>query len=154
MIRWLAIATLSLSAAACDDSDVGDECSGMDVPVESGATSEGDIQRAQGSEIVEYDATFPCSSAVCVASLGRGAFCSSECRTDDHCPQPFACRTILTELDPTSLPEEVGAMLEQTYCVWRECVSDDDCGDRATYVCAKVEELSLGGELVRMCDWR
>ena len=154
MIRWLAIAGLALGAAACDDSDVGDDCSLMDVPIESGATSEGDVQRAQGSEIVEYNAEFPCSSTVCVASLGRGAFCSAECKTDDHCPQAFECRNILTELDLESLPDDVAAMLEQKYCIWRRCNADKDCGDEFEYVCAKVEELSLGGEIVRMCGWR
>ncbi len=152
-MRVLVLAAVA-GALACDNSDVGDECSDMVVPVESGATSEGDVQRSQGSEIVEYNAEFPCTSTVCVASLGRGAFCSAECKTDANCPEAFECRTILTELDPATLPEEVAALLEQRFCIWRECNVDEDCGDEFEYVCAKVEELSLGGTIVRKCDWR
>jgi hypothetical protein len=153
MSRLTAVLLL-IAPAACESSDVGSECTGMVVPVKSGATSEGDVQRSEGSEIVEYNAEFPCSSTVCVASLGRGAFCSAECATDDHCPQAFTCRTILTEVEPATLPTEAAALLEQRFCIWRECRTDKDCGDEFEYICAKVKELSLGGEVVRMCDWR
>jgi hypothetical protein len=142
-MRVLAILVALLAAAACDDSDIGQECTGMDIPVPSGASAEGDVLRAQGSEIVEYNAEFPCQTTVCVATLGRGGYCSQECTKDTHCPKAFECRTVM----------DMGPFAEQHFCVWKQCSRDEDCGDPYEYICAKVAELSLG-EVVRVCDWR
>ena len=135
----LAVAWLS----ACADSDIGKECTGMQIPDPGGASSEGDILRAQGSEIVEYNATFPCSTTVCIATLGGGAYCTQECTRDEHCPPAFSCRAVM----------DLGPFAGETFCAWKECGSSNDCGDPDTYACTRVEELSLG-TIVRLCDWR
>ncbi|OGR12744.1 MAG: hypothetical protein A2341_18375 [Deltaproteobacteria bacterium RIFOXYB12_FULL_58_9] len=129
--------------AGCQDDDIGVDCKGMDIPVESGATSEGDVMRAQGSEIVEYNAEFPCQTTVCIATLGRGGYCTQECTRDEQCPQAFSCRQVM----------DIGPFADSKYCSWKECENDDECGDPYEYACAKVEELSLG-EVVKLCGWR
>ncbi len=136
---WLALA----AAVACTETDIGKECTGMVVPDPGGASAEGDVMRAQGSEIVEYNAQFPCATTVCIATLGRGAYCTQECTRDEHCPPAFECRTVM----------ELGPFAEQTFCAWKQCRASGDCGDPDTYACTRVEALSLG-EIVRLCDWR
>jgi hypothetical protein len=137
--------TLTLAAAliACEDNDIGRECTGMVVPVPSGGSSEGDVMRAQGSEIIEYNAQFPCSTTVCVATLGRGAYCSQECTRDEDCPSAFECREIMS----------LGPFAGQQLCAWKRCTSSGSCGDPDEFICSRVEELSLG-EIVRLCDFR
>ena len=71
-----------VTTMACEETDIGKECTGMVIPNEGGATAEGDVKRAEGSEIVEYNTAFPCHTTVCVATLGRPGYCSQECRED------------------------------------------------------------------------
>ena len=129
--------------AACETNDVGDTCTGMTLPTQNGATTEGDVVRAQGSEAVEYDTAFPCSDIVCVATLGTSPYCSKECVEDANCPVAFRCRTVVT-YEPFA---------QRKYCVWRECKRDQDCGDPWTIQCKKVPELSLVTPFT-VCAWR
>lgn len=129
--------------AGCRNDDIGNSCPEMKVPDKGGATEEGDVLRAQGSEIVEYNAIFPCESAICVATLGRGAYCSSECSRDSQCPEAFGCRAVM----------DVGPFAGKTYCTWKECKTDDDCGDRDRFMCTRVPEQSLGN-VVNLCGLR
>ena len=123
--RFLPLLLLLAVLAGCDDTDIGETCTGMVIPTEGSATSEGDVMRAQGSEIVEYNTEFPCESTVCVATLGRGGYCSEECRADANCPSAFTCRVIM----------EMGPFAEERYCAWRECEFSEDCGDVDKYSC-------------------
>jgi hypothetical protein len=135
----LALALLT----ACETNDIGQECTGMTIPTQNGATSEGDVLRAQGSEAVEYNTTFPCSDIVCVATLGTKPYCSKECVADVNCPVAFQCRTVM----------DYGPFATRSYCVWRECKRDQDCGDPWTIACKEVPELSLNTPF-KVCSWR
>ena len=144
MIRRLPMLLLvALAAGACEDNDIGEVCKGMVIPNDGGASSEGDVMRAEGSEIVEYNTEFPCESTVCVATLARGGYCSRECRKDANCPSAFTCRVIM----------DMGPFAEETFCAWRECEFSEDCGDIDKYACTEAPELSLG-EVIRLCSFR
>ncbi|MBI5508684.1 MAG: hypothetical protein HY903_08015 [Deltaproteobacteria bacterium] len=134
---------VAVLVAGCETNDIGKECAGMSIPTQSGATSEGDVFRAQGSEAVEYDTAFPCADIVCVATLGTKPYCSRECATDRNCPLAFECKTVMT----------YGPFAERQYCVWRTCERDQDCGDPWTIACKEVPELSLNVPF-KVCGWR
>jgi hypothetical protein len=141
-------------AAGCETNDVGKTCGCdpkavdtaaecMSIPTQNGATTEGDVVRAQGSEAVEYNTAFPCSDIVCVATLGTTPYCSRECVSDHNCPVAFQCRTVM----------DYGPFAARKYCVWRECRLDPDCGDPWTIACKVVPELSLNTPF-KVCSWR
>ncbi len=140
-MRRLALAWLWV-AAACETDDVGKPCPGLVIPTEATASNEGDVMVAQGSRVVEYNTDFPCRDIVCVATPGRDAYCSRECAGAGNCPSAFACEVVT----------DYGPFAERTYCVWRECADDGDCGDPNTYTCEEVPELTLE-ETVMWCDW-
>ncbi|MBI3180471.1 MAG: hypothetical protein HYZ27_12470 [Deltaproteobacteria bacterium] len=137
-----ALAAVALVAAACETDDVGKPCPALEIPTEAAASNGGDVMVAQGSEVVEYNTDFPCRDIVCVATPGRGAYCSRECATDGNCPSAFACEVVM----------DFGPFAGRTYCVWRPCTDDADCGDANTYTCEEVPELTLE-ETVMLCDW-
>lgn len=142
-IPYVAVVVGALLVTACSESDIGSDCPSVAVPTPNGASTEGDVVRTQGSEIVEYDAQFPCESTVCIATLGKTPYCSKECSTDAQCPDAFECRQVM----------ELGPFAERKYCAWRECVSDSSCGDRDDTVCEPYAELSIGNP-VSFCAWR
>jgi hypothetical protein len=125
-IRWTPWVVLVLGGVlACQKDDIGIPCVGMNLPNAGGSTSEGDVIRAEGPEIVEYNVNFPCDGVVCVATIGSGGYCSKECTEDRECPQAFVCRTV----------QDYGPLADRKYCVWRQCKTDADCGDPWTMTC-------------------
>ncbi len=124
---------------ACSGGDIGQECTGFDVP--NPGTGEGGAGsgQSQGSEIVEVNVEFPCESLTCVATVGRGGYCSRECGSDSNCPKGFTCASVTL----------VGQFKDQTFCRWAECESNDDCG--GGQICELVDELSLGTDVVKQC---
>lgn len=134
---------LPLVACTAQSEDIGHGCPNMVVPVQGVATTVGDDRRAEGSEVVEYNTDFPCQDIVCVATLGRGSYCTRECRSDANCPQAFECRVIMT----------YGPFAERKYCAWKQCQKDTDCGDAWVNACTDVPELGLT-ETVKLCEAR
>jgi hypothetical protein len=129
--------------AACTKDDLGNPCPQMVVPHQGKATTNGDLERTEGSEVVEYNTEFPCRDIVCVATLGRGSYCTHECDSDADCPRAFVCREVTKE----------GPFVKRKYCVWRACQTDEDCGDPWVMACSVVPELGLTEE-VRLCELR
>jgi hypothetical protein len=134
----------------CTTDDIGKECVGMNVPNPGGSTSEGDIIRAQGSEIIEYNTNFPCDDIVCVATIGSGGYCSRECASDDNCPPAFRCRSVMAD----GVLADRNPLSDRKYCVWRECSVDQDCGDPWTLACKQVVEEGAAGSSFRICASR
>ena len=128
---------------ACDTDDIGTQCDGMIIADTGHATTAGDVMTSRGSEIVEYNTEFPCETTVCIATLGRGGYCTRECSTDSNCPAAFKCREVMS----------MGPFAGETFCAWKECKFSEDCGDVDKYACTEVEELSLG-QIVRLCTLR
>lgn len=144
MSRRLAIALLiGALTPGCEQEDVGSACPDMDVPNQGEATLDGDVRRAEGSEVVEYNTAFPCDDIVCVATLGRGSYCTRECAGDEYCPQGFECRVVMT----------YGPFAGRRYCTWARCDSDGDCGNPWLNACTAVPELGLT-EPVKLCESR
>lgn len=137
----LLLATTGLVLAACDSGDIGDVCDGMVVP-DSQAPG-GDPTRTEGAELVEYNVLFPCDEPVCVATLGRGAYCSKECDRNGQCPTGFECREVM----------QLGPFAGRNFCVWSVCAVDSDCGNPWVAGCERVAELSLNGD-VKLCKRR
>lgn len=142
-VRHTVSIALAAMLVACVADDVGTVCDGMEVPFESGATFEGDVTRAQGVEIIEFNVEFPCEDPVCVATLARGAYCSRECSNDSHCPDGFSCVAVMN----------IGPFEGRTFCVWKECNAPSDCGDPWVMGCEVVPQLSLQNE-TRLCGFR
>lgn len=128
---------------ACETNDIGQPCPNMEVPNPGSATTDGNVARTEGSEIVEYNVKFPCESIVCVASVGKGAYCSKECTSSGECPGGFECRAVM----------DYGPFTNETFCVWRECTKDTDCGDPWVMGCKKVKETNVGVPL-SFCEFR
>lgn len=141
--RWLCLVVTGLFVAGCESDDIGDACPQMVVPIPSGATEEGDVLRAQASEIVEYSVEFPCEHSVCIATLGKTPYCSKECSKDTHCPTAFECRSVM----------DMGPFSNREYCAWRQCVDAEDCGNPFEYSCEHSPELSLGKN-VGLCSFK
>lgn len=133
----------ALAAGGCTESDVGQACPELEVPHQGEASTEGDVKRTEGSEVVEYNTAFPCEDIVCVATLGRGAYCTRECSTDANCPTAFTCRELIN----------TGDFAGRKFCAWKECEQDDECGDPWEMACTEVPELGLT-EHVKLCQRR
>ena len=135
---------LVLSLVGCyATGGVGDPCEDLEVPPTNTSEIDGGLATSQGFDIVEKDTSFPCDGVICIATVGRGGYCSRECVSNDDCPNGFEC-AIATSLGPFA---------NQTFCVWTRCEQDTDCGDPWLFQCETVPELSLAGE-VKLCGLR
>jgi len=123
---------VAVAGSGCETTDVGKACTGMKVPYPGGATSSGDVINAFGSQIVEYNASLPCESGICVATIGNGGYCSRMCSHDSDCPQAMQCAEVMTQ----------GPFANNTYCIWRQCQTDADCGDPWTIGCKPIVPYS------------
>ncbi|MEE8408607.1 MAG: hypothetical protein V3T05_03285 [Myxococcota bacterium] len=143
-VAALVLACVAPTLVACDTDDIGTICEGMVIADPGHATTDGDVMTSRGSEIVEYNVTFPCENTVCIATLGRGGYCTRECSIrGSNCPSAFECREVLS----------IGPFAGETFCAWKECTFSEDCGDVDKYACTEVKELSLG-KIVRLCALR
>jgi hypothetical protein len=143
MRRLVLLSLLPLAGCAVDNEGIGSACPQMVVPFQGDATTEGDVRRTEGSEVVEYNTEFPCQDIVCVATLGRGSYCTRECRTDANCPEAFECRAVMS----------YGPFEGRKYCTWKECAKDTDCGNAWINACTQVPELGLT-DTVKLCEAR
>lgn len=141
---WLAVVVMG-----CETGDIGTPCPEMDLGGEQptspadGNADDGSVVSVRGNEAVEYNVEFPCTSAICVATLGRQPYCSRECDDKMQCPDGFSCRRVMA----------MGPLAGRTYCAWKECDNHGDCGDPWSLACTRVLEESLADE-VRVCSWR
>ncbi len=142
-MRHLVLLLPLLAACAGQGEDIGLACPEMVVPQQGEASTEGDLRRTEGSEVVEYNTDFPCQDIVCVASLGRGSYCTRECRSDANCPDAFECRVVMT----------YGPFASRKYCTWKTCQEDTDCGNGWINACTEVPELGLT-ETIKLCEAR
>ncbi|HSI04247.1 MAG: hypothetical protein ACAI38_05230 [Myxococcota bacterium] len=142
-MRHLVVLLIPLLACAGETEDIGLACPNMVVPFQGEASTEGDLRRTEGSEVVEYNTEFPCQDIVCVASLGRGSYCTRECRSDANCPQAFECRVVMT----------YGPFEDRKFCTWKQCQEDTDCGNAWINACTVVPELGLT-ETIKLCEAR
>ena len=78
----------------------------------------GDPTLSNTQEVVGQDASFPCEQLICVASGGRGGYCSGKCLDDAGCPAGFECSVVQT----------LGTFANIKYCVWKQCTKRQDCG--------------------------
>jgi hypothetical protein len=129
-LRFCLAVCAQLFAVGCDSTDVGKPCPGMDVPNTGTSTTQGDVVIAQGAQIVEYSAAFPCDSGICVATIGANppGYCSALCTSDKDFPRAMGCAPVMTQ----------GPFANNTYCVWRRCQTDADCGDPWTIDCKPI----------------
>jgi hypothetical protein len=142
-VRTLVLLIALSLMVACQNHDIGADCPDLEVTNPGGVTEEGDVERSQGQQAVEFNTLFPCNSTACVATLGRGSYCSEECASNVNCPDGFSCEHVIT----------AGPFTERKFCVWKICNEDADCGDPWTVECALVPELSVE-EPVKQCRWR
>lgn len=110
-------------ALGCETSDVGTDCpmDDLNAGTEEAPTS--------SPEVVEINTLFPCASLTCVSTDGRAAYCSRECRRDSNCPPAFNCEQVIS----------TGPLSDRSYCIWRNCKVDFECGDVNTYACERDE---------------
>lgn len=106
---------------ACENDDLGTFCPMEVTPIEQPT----DPLDVSFPSVVEVNTRFPCDALVCVSTLGREPYCSRECVSDSNCPSAFVCETV-TELEPFA---------ERSYCVWRPCTVQLECGDTSRYDC-------------------
>ncbi|MEO1171576.1 MAG: hypothetical protein AAFX94_05930 [Myxococcota bacterium] len=118
-MRSWGLALLVLTASACSEDDIGTEC-----PIDDLDASEEETPTSN-PEVVEVNTQFPCESLTCVSTDGRTGYCSRECRTDANCPSAFTCEQV----------SPIGPFSDRTYCVWRSCRVDFECGDVNRYSC-------------------
>ena len=123
---------LGLTALACTDDDIGADCELDDLNASTEETPTSD------PAVVEINTQFPCESLTCVSTDGRSGYCSRECRSDTNCPSAFSCEQVT----------DLGLFSDRTFCVWRSCRVDFECGDVNRYEC-RIDE----GETEGVCDF-
>lgn len=133
------IVLLVLGSIACNDTDIGQDCPELE-DIAGPDASDG---RAETREIVAVDPRFPCDDLICIATGGVAGYCSIKCRDDVSCPSAFECRVV----------QPIGEFANDQFCAWKECGSDDDCGDPDTYCCGE-DNGSDPARSVRLCGFR
>jgi len=129
--------TVGIAAlGGCAKSDIGHRCGAFDVPATPGDSD----NRTQTPEVVAQDPAFPCDDLICVATDGKGPYCSKKCRTDTACPDGFECRQV----------QPIGAFADDQFCVWKACNDRTDCGTpKDDFCCEAVPDTDPEAPLKR-----
>lgn len=110
----LSMLFLGSSLLGCED-DVGRCCTVIDPSAEGRIPVALSTDERATSDIA-IDPAFDCESLVCVAYLGRPAFCTAFCTSEGDCPEGFVCRQVL---EAGSLPPDANREInpEDRFCV-------------------------------------
>ena len=179
ILKTLWLFAVAATILGCESQGIGEACPEMKIPQEDSVTNEegAAAERAQGSEVVEQHTRNFANcfvEPVCVITLGnKSPYCSQSCFEPDSCPdgspcekgfclsssgesqkvacvndcpQGFSCRTVMN----------VEPFKDRTFCVWKECEKDSDCGDPWVRQCTVIDELSLGDDTpdTKVCRFR
>jgi len=140
------LALLGASHVGCAvEDDIGEPCEELQADA-----ADPNANPTQTDEFVAQQTDFHCRERICIATDGRPGYCSKKCISDASCPSGFECREII----PAILQSDGVPFAGETFCAWKRCEGNADCGTREQGpICC---EPALGvepGKEIKLCNF-